>query len=126
MNLKLVEQRDNFFGETIVRNYEKDPAETLRMIRDQFKDNPEAVTKTISRENVIALGLLNPLEKFQYYFPVKECSKGLHGLVYKFKDLKELFQSLKRAKSMIRDFGWELDARSISRGTDHILYIDQL
>jgi len=126
LNLKLVQVRGNMFGQIIARDFNNRPDEVLQMIRDQFKEDPEKVIETISPENAQILGLVNPLDRFRRYFPRKECAMGLHGLVYDFKTLKDVFEYLRRAKHMIRDLGLNLEAKSYSKGTIHKLYINQL
>lgn len=60
LNLKLVQVRGNMFGQIIARDFQDRPAEVLQMIRDQFQADPEKVIETISQENALVLGLVNP------------------------------------------------------------------
>lgn len=126
LNLKLVKIRGNMFGQIIARDFTTRPAEVLQMIREQFREDPEKVIETISPENAAILGLVNPLDRFRKYFPVKECALGVHGLVYDFKNFQAAFEALKRAKAMIGDLGLNLEARAISKRGMHKVYIDQL
>lgn len=124
LNLKLVQVRGNMFGQIIARDFQDRPAEVLQMIRDQFQADPEKVIETISQENALVLGLVNPLERFAKYFP-RRGSAGLHGLVYDFQTLKDCFEFLKRAKHMIRDLGLNLEAKAVSKAGLHRLYVNQ-
>lgn len=57
MDLNLIRTHKNLFGELVVVYYPKDPKMTVQMIKDQWKDDPLAVMKTIGIQNVFALNL---------------------------------------------------------------------
>lgn len=125
LNLKLIQQRDNLLGLAIVRNYKKDPAKILDMIQDHFKHDPVLVMETLGSENTQALGLLNPLEKFMYYFPVKGATYGLSGiLVYRVDTKEQLLACVVRAKVMIADLRLPLLVRSDTQFKKFRFYIE--
>lgn len=126
LNLKLVQQRDNLLGLAIVREYKKDPAKVLDMIQDHFKNDPILVMETLGTENTQALGLLNPLDKFMYYFPVKGATYGLSGLVYRVNTKAELLACVVRAKVMIADLRLSLLVRSDVQYKKFRFYIDPI
>jgi len=125
LNLKLIQQRDNLLGLAIVREYKKDPAKVLDMIQDHFKNDPVLVMETLGSENTQALGLLKPLEKFMYYFPVKGATYGLSGLlVYRVDTKEQLLACVVRAKVMIADLRLPLLVRSDTQYKKFRFYIE--
>lgn len=126
LNLKLVQKRGNLLGETIISNYETDPGGVLEVIRGSYRDNPEAVIETISMSNAIALGLVDPISKFKYYFHRKDDRSAIRGIMFSYDTLSSLFKDLSRANGIISTWGLRLRARSTSRGVQHTLFIDEL
>jgi len=123
INLKLVQVRGNLFGQAIVDNYAKAPHDVLDMIKAQYKDNPAAVKETLGAYNTNMLGLLNPLARFERYFPFKFASTTERHLCYKFSSLKELVENLKRSRELFSDLGLNLTAQGYAHRNEFRLYV---
>lgn len=124
LNLKQVQQRDNALGLVIVRGYKNDPGATLSLIREHYETNPASCIETIGLENATALGLLNPVHKFLYHYPVKGYQEGHFCIIFNFKTFAQLFGGMQRAKHIIEDLRLDLKVRALSHNGVHKLYID--
>lgn len=131
LNLKQVNHRGNALGLGIVRNWKEKPAEVLNTIRDMYRENPQAIIDTIGLPNTIALGLLDPVQKFLQYFPCgsiygRTVELSGKGASFSYETFSRLFYDLKRAKAIVEDLRLNLKVRSISRGKSHTLFIDRI
>ena len=124
MDLSLVKYQGNLLGRAIIDNYEKNPEETIKMIKDQFKDNPRSIINTIGTENCKTLGLYQTeLEQFRWFFPWESTGGAFNGVNYTFKTLELAVNGLKSAKNTIDYSKFNLDARVYSYKDFHILQI---